>query len=183
MAKNILNTQQQKDAFDRNANDYKLWFGKARALHFSAKELFKIYQKTLDELMKKSGISEVPISLEISDQVLLLEGFAIECLLKGLYLADGAILAVDGKIKKDSHNLLRWCEKVNIELDNREREIISTLSLVIVSYGRYPVPINNLINPLEKSKEFGYKPRLIWSHNDLVLIDNLIISILGERDT
>jgi hypothetical protein len=40
--KNILTSQQQKDDFDRVANDYKNWFRTASALHFSAKELFEI---------------------------------------------------------------------------------------------------------------------------------------------
>ena len=181
--KNILTVQQQKDDFDRIANDFKHWFQKARSLHFSAKELFKIYEKTLKE-MQKNERGSVPISFFISDQVLLLEGFAIECLLKGLYIADGEKIAEDGKLRnslaRKSHKLLSWCNLTNIELNDRQKELFKTLSLVITSYGRYPVPMKYENNPLEKTKERGYKPRYIWSYDDMVLIDNFIISILGE---
>lgn len=180
--KNILTVQEQKNDFDRMANDYKQWFQKARALHFSAKELFKIYDNTRKDMMEHDG-GNVPISFFISDQVLLLEGFAIECLLKGLYIADGKKLASDGKIinpVRKSHDLIRWCDLTNASLNDRERILFETLSLLITSYGRYPVPMKYADNPLEKTKERGYKPRYVWSHDDMILIDNFIISILGE---
>jgi hypothetical protein len=181
--KNILTVQQQKDDFDQNANNFKSWFSKAAALHYSAKELFKIYDNTRKE-MQQNGSGSVPISFFISDQVLLLEGFAIECSLKGLYIADGGKIAEDGKIKnslaKKSHKLLSWCELTNTELNDREKILFKTLSLIIASYGRYPVPMKYEDNPLERTKEQGYKPRYIWSHDDIVLIDNFIISILWE---
>jgi hypothetical protein len=115
--------------------------------------------------------------------VLLLEGFSIECLLKGLYIADDNELAINGKINnpiRKSHDLISWCRLTDTTLNEREKALFETLSLVITSYGRYPVPMKFTDNPLEKTEEKGYKPRYIWFHDDMILIDNFIISVLGE---
>ncbi len=108
--KNILTDQQQRDDFDKIANNSKSWFIKTRSLHLAAKRLFEIYKNTISDLEKKtSGIT--PISINFIDQVLLLEGFAIECLLKGLYVADGKQISKNGILEKltpkKHHNLIK----------------------------------------------------------------------------
>jgi hypothetical protein len=77
--------------------------------------------------------------------------------------------------------LLGWCKKNDVELNDREEGILRMLSLVMTSYGRYPVPMRYEANPRERTKETGYSPLYAWSHNDLVLIDNIIISIIGDE--
>lgn len=181
--KNILSEKQQIDSFDQAANDYKNWFRKARSLHFSARELFKIYTRDLNNI-KRNEEDIAPISMFIGDQILLLEGFSIECVLKWLYVGDGNKISENGKIKKISnkpHDLLERCKITNTDLNDNEEKIFKTLSLIIVSYGRYPIPFKYSENPLTKTKERGYEPAYMWNHNDMNLINNFIISILGEE--
>jgi hypothetical protein len=184
--KNILTDEEQKEDFDRIANNYENWFNKARALHFSAKELFKVYDNTLRKT-QKSKIGKVQISFFIGEQVLLLEGFAMECAFKGLYVDKAGKISENGKINienhgKGVHNLVNLAKLADVykDLDNKDKEILETLSLIIISYGCYPTPINYLVNPLKKTIETGFKPRYSWSDNDLIRIDGLITSIIGD---
>lgn len=179
--KNLLTTQQQKNDFDKMANDYKNWFRKTRAHHLSAKKLFKSYKNSLKE-MQKNGTGKVPTSFWLSDPMLLLEGFAIETLLKGLYLVDGGKLSQDGKLLplSKSHDLATWCKRTNTAIDSKEENLFKFLTLIIKSYGRYPVPLHYEINPYIKKAKVGYTQRYTWSHNDMVLIDDFIISIIGN---
>lgn len=182
--KNLLTTQEQKDDFDSITNDYKKWFDKTRSLHKSAKILFDTYKKTLHEMQKSGKSKKVPTTFFISDQVLILEGFAIENLLKGTYVMDGGILAKDGKLEKiaKTHDLIKLCKITNSTLNEKEKKLFELLSIIITSYGRYPIPLHYQINPLKKTNK-GYNPRYQWSHDDMVLIDNFIISFLGEDNT
>lgn len=181
--KNILTEKEQIDDFDKTANNSNAWFTKTRSLHLAAKKLFEIYKNTVSNLQKEtSGIA--PISINFIDQVLLLEGFAIECLLKGLYVADGNKISKNGELKKITskkhHDLIELCNINNVDLDDREKSIIETLSLMVISYGRYPTPIKYSVNPRTYDKENGYSPIYIFHYDDLVLIDNLIISVIGD---
>jgi len=47
-------------------------------------------------------------------------------------------------------------------------------------YGRYPIPFNYGVNPLKRTKELGYESRYECSHDDIILIDNFITSIIGN---
>jgi len=181
--KNILSMQQQKDDFDRQANNYICWFRKANALRLSANILLRQYLECFKSL-KELKCTKAPASLFIHEQALLLEGFALECALKGIYIADGGIIAKDGKIIKvvsNQHNLSSWCVKTKTQLSDREKVIIKTLSLIITSYGRYPVPVSFSKNQRIRTKEYGYKPLYMWHHDDFVFVDSLITSLIGEE--
>ncbi|MCX6823865.1 MAG: hypothetical protein NT085_01965 [candidate division SR1 bacterium] len=182
--KNILTDQEQKERFDRAGNDSKNRFRKTRALHFSAKKLFDIYRKAVDETIKmKSGVTgKATNAMYIIDQVILLEGFAIECLLKGLYVCDGNKIVENGKLIKTSHNLLRRCELTKIEVDKGDKERLEILSLAIISYGRYPIANKYEKNPLIRTIKFGYKPTYIRHYDYMIQIENFIIGILGDDE-
>jgi len=177
--RNILTVQEQKFDFDRAGNDPLCWYRMAQSLHASARILFKKYKEVCIEMNKvKEGIA--PIEIFINEQSLLLEGFALEAALKGLFAEQGGTIAKDGKIIiKKSHLLIYWCEQTSIVPDTEEKKILTILSLLITSYGRYPIPDYYLKKSLERTIEKGFTPRYIWQDKYYEIINDFIENKIG----
>ncbi|WP_103864809.1 hypothetical protein [Aquimarina sp. I32.4] len=71
-------------------------------------------------------------------------GFSIENLLKGLLIAENYELISNGKISPEistKHDLVQLSEKVeSIDFNEKEIELLKTLSEAIPYWGRYPIP-------------------------------------------
>ena len=72
----------------------------------------------------------------------MLYGFAIENALKGLIIAKGGASVSEKKIdpKIKTHNLVSLATDAGIALDDNEREVLATISMLAEWAGRYPVP-------------------------------------------
>lgn len=74
----------------------------------------------------------------------LLMGYAIENLLKGIYLAQHPEKFDPDKRNNwiKSHDLEKWCvNKCKIQIDERERNWLKKLQRIVLWQGKYPVPL------------------------------------------
>ena len=168
-----MNVLQQNDIanFDQTANNAKLWFMRAEDLHTAA-----IVLREKATSLNSKPESESPVPFEalhyagIIFQSVMLQGFAIEVLLKAYYIAQGKTVSENGEysiptIKHDAHNLPSIADGVGFNLLATEREILTRLSLVVSSYGRYPITKNWQQNPMTEDKQ-GVPHRSHWNNDD-----------------
>jgi hypothetical protein len=127
--------------FDRRCNSASGWFEKADDLLFSSKIL-----------RDKCGfLNTLPADIFAGDSKILwvinmLRAMAIECLLKGIWLLSGEILAEDGKFKgipdANNHELkslaTKVSKKIGLNFSEEEFILLDRLSYCI-TFGRYPV--------------------------------------------
>lgn len=71
----------------------------------------------------------------------LLIGYAIECLLKARWLADGHQMVVNGRLEgpKGNHRLKELADAVGVSLNDRERDALDRLSAIVRFAARYPI--------------------------------------------
>ena len=130
--------------FDRQCNRASDWFGKADDLLLSSKILCD----------KCGFLNTRPDDIFAGDSNILwvinmLRAMAIECLLKGVWLLSGEILAEDGKFRgipgANNHKLLSLAEKVAEKIDlnfSKEECILLDRLSYCITFGRYPVQKN-----------------------------------------
>jgi hypothetical protein len=176
--------QDDKDAFDLAGNSLDAWLECAERSFISSEVL-------LEKHIAVSGDGYIPEDPEQVEQVLkywgilfnsaMLLGFSLEALLKAYWLNKGNTLARDGKYKldsgaKDNHNLPALAESMAYPLTPQEKEVLSRLSLIVSSYGRYPVTRHHGHNPLQDDGD-GSQFRLEWNGEDHELVKTLIIRL------
>lgn len=116
----------------------------------------------------------------------MLQGFAIEVLLKAYWLTQGNRLGDDGMysvptLKRDVHKLDLIADAVGYEdISPVEREVLVRLSLFVSSYGRYPVTMRWQQTPLRPDAS-GVPHRISWSNDDHTIAEALIQRL--KRDT
>jgi hypothetical protein len=127
--------------FDRKCNRASNWFDKADDLLFSSKILCD----------RCGFLNTQPDDIFAGDSKILwvinmLRAMAIECLLKGVWLLSGEILAEDGKFKgipgANNHKLLSLSKKVSEKIDlkfSKEECILLDRLSYCITFGRYPV--------------------------------------------
>lgn len=75
----------------------------------------------------------------------LLLGYALESILKGLWVAHGHVLATDGRLTPirgvGEHDLLALTRAVGVKVSAAERGLIHRLSYWVKVAGRYPIPV------------------------------------------
>ncbi len=116
-------------------------------------EVANSLQETAEIL--KSAREEYSNYTKIIWHELMIWGFCLENLLKGLYSKKQAAgllknhqakpLNNDGKLssKKRDHNLEIWCQRAEVSnfKSTEQKRILHNLTQIIVHHGRYPVPI------------------------------------------
>lgn len=121
------------------------------------------------------------IKLSYISICMMLYGYSLECLLKGIYLVNN-YGELDRKIK--SHNLIdifnfantQLSDEDKISLNDKEHYLLERLSTFTIWAGKYPLPLNfEELMPCE-SPSGGYIP---LSHSNLS--DNELINVLYER--
>ena len=104
----------------------------------------------------KSARSEYSNYVDIIWHELMIWGFCLENLLKGLYSKKQAAgllndeqakpLIKDGKLssKKRDHNLKNWCQRAEVYnfKGMEQKRILRNLTQIIIHHGRYPAPTN-----------------------------------------
>jgi hypothetical protein len=82
---------------------------------------------------------------------ILLSGFALENLIKGLLVAKNPTLVSSGTLNRDlkSHNLVTLASMVNwIKLTKKEMSVLKIAQEALPYWGRYPIPLN--LNEIRK---------------------------------
>lgn len=101
-----------------------------------------------DTLLKSAAVlwperNRIPHSVWVA---LMLRGYAVENLLKGLWLQAGKPLSADGKLMRvpsvTDHDLLALYKKLGNDATAVRRDMLRSLANAIRHLGRYPIPTN-----------------------------------------
>ncbi len=143
--------------YDRTGNTPTAWILAAGSLQAAAR-ILKAHRDLFDPSQLKVG-DNVPDEGKVLFPELMLRGFAVECMLKALWLKRGNKLAVGGKyvgIKgAANHNLLQLSDKVGLHVNERERDVLKRLSNIMISTGRYPIPTDWSARRIQKLRGGG----------------------------
>lgn len=108
----------------------------------------------------------VPDGGKILFPELMLRGFAVECLLKGLYVKARNTLASGGKyvgVKgAGDHNLLQLAIAVRFALTPPQKDVLKRLSIIMVGAGRYPITKDWSLRKIQKAFRGGKGPQDFW---------------------
>ena len=122
------------------------WLTLAEELGDSAETLWRIESKSrrIEAASLANGGQDLRQISAISRPYILLTGFAIENLLKGLLVASDRSLIAAGRLHADlnSHHLLTLTEKIpDVSLSATEIEYCRIAQEAIPYWGRYPIPL------------------------------------------
>lgn len=120
------------DLFELEANEELFWIYSASSLWTAANILLE------KEKQRKhvSGILE-PHLLHVS---IMLVGFAIENLIKGVIAKEEGILKGKHEIKEPHHDLVKLFRKIQFPLSLDEEKVVLVVKEYIMWAGRYPIP-------------------------------------------
>ncbi|HEY4343246.1 MAG TPA: hypothetical protein VGN05_02785, partial [Parvibaculum sp.] len=132
------------------------WLVQSVGLHKAAEKLMKVQD------------GEVPLIVE-TPIALMLGGYAIETMLKGVIVEEGDDSAVPSPAAKKaqeflpkSHDLQRLAEKAQLPIDDSDRMTLGELTKYVLWGGRYPIPLvpNGYVLPLVFAEALGISP--LW---------------------
>jgi hypothetical protein len=155
----------QKEEFNRNGNMPLAWEMTADNLLVSA-DILKAEREKI-ELSEISAGSLIPPSFVTLSVELMLRGFAVECLFKGIWLARGNKIAENGKFKgipgiKKTHDLVNIAEKIGFPLSSNEKDILIRLTTYATGGGRYPISTSYEKSKIRKWDDGSIHPPSIW---------------------
>jgi hypothetical protein len=134
-------------SYTRMGNDFRTWAGSASHL-FGASIVLRREQENEERrvLEASTAAGVVSVALNTGGAQRLLTAFALEALLKAVWLKSGRELVRDGRYaglpceqKKKWHDLAAICDDAGVSLTPSEREVLLRLSDCSRYQGRYPV--------------------------------------------
>jgi hypothetical protein len=121
------------------------WAWKSEELITAALVLSRHREETRTELLRTGIQSSLP---DIFLAALVLWGFAIECLLKAVYVSAGNSLLEGKRLKSKAHDLEQLAGAASVTLSQDEVSVLRELSVILVSIGRYPTGLTAEKSPM-----------------------------------
>jgi len=176
---------EQIKRYDKTGNTSAAWILAADSLQAAAR-ILKTHRDRFDPMQLKVG-DNVPDEGKILFPELMLTGFAVECLLKALWLKHGNKLAVRGKyvgVKGAAdHALLQLADTVGLHLNRRARDVLKRLAIIMTSGGRYPIPRDWSARRIQKLRGGGKGIPEFWQHpTDDQTIEGVVAALEKELD-
>ena len=127
--------------FHRRATWPRVWLGQAQDLRLAARLLWHAHEQEFEKVTS-AGRAE---TLGLGEIALMLMGFALEVLFKGILVARDPSLAGEGRLNGSlkSHDLIALREAVGLDLPAHEAQLLERLSEAAIWMGRYPVPVRS----------------------------------------
>lgn len=174
----MLSADAQIKNFDEVGNLPVTWYLSADSL-LAAAGFLKAHRDSYSPFEVKVGES-IPDEGKILFPEIMLKGFAIECLLKALWLKRGNSLAVAGKYigipNAADHKLLQLSTAVKISMSTVEKDMLKRLSIIMVSVGRYPIARNWSATQLGEAG-----PPTYWSSpSDDLTLEGIVTSLKAQ---
>lgn len=150
------------------------WRSKAKELKRGAKVLFAEAKKDI-EILKQEAEEVLPPSFpkDIFFVSVMLAGFSIENMIKGIIVIDHPEYLKGGKIKGiTNHDILKLFGLAELMLSDEEEKLCNLLILGISWFGRYPIP-KRKEDELSRVKvgynefETGYDDLFARLHNEM----------------
>jgi len=176
---------EQIKLYDRTGNTSAAWILAGDSLQAAAR-ILKAHRDRFDPTQLNVG-DNVPDEGKALFPELMLKGFAVECLLKALWLKRGNKLAVGGKyvgVKGAAdHDLLKLADTVGLHLNRKARDILKRLSIIMTSGGRYPIPRDWSARRIQKLRGGGKGIPEFWqSPTDDQTLDGVVAALEQELD-
>jgi hypothetical protein len=137
----VLSDDRQIEEYDKVGNDHNAWASSADGL-LAASRLLRTLRTTFD--LESVAVGEaIPDEGRIHPADLMLRGFAVECLLKALWVKQGGTICIDGKYVgvtgAGDHDLLQLCDANKLSFTDHQRDVLKRLFIFMTSVGRYPI--------------------------------------------
>jgi hypothetical protein len=137
----VLSDIWQLKQYHAVGNDHRAWILSAEDL-LAASRLLRKLRNAFD--IESVGVGDdIPDEGRIHPVELMLRGFAVECLLKALWLKRGEKICVNGKYvgvkKAGDHALPQLWDANNLSFTVHQRDVLKRLSIFMTSVGRYPI--------------------------------------------
>jgi hypothetical protein len=148
-----------------------------------------ILQEKVEEFYKNHDKNSVGES--VMGPYYMLTGFAMECLLKGIIVANGERVLKNGKIKfidsGNQHDLIKLADKAGVIYNSVERRMLKLLTENAEWAGRYPTPQrwDQECKKIEPS-HYGVTMESItepYSNHDIPIIDRLYYRVKGVLES
>jgi hypothetical protein len=161
----VLSDDWQLEQYQRAGNDHNAWASSAGDL-LAASRLLRKLRGAFD--VESVGIGDaIPDEGRVHPTELMLRGFAVECLLKAVWVRRGGTVCVDGKyvgVKgANDHDLVQLCDANGLSFTEPERNVLKRLSLFTTSVGRYPVPKRWSDTRIQRTPGGGKGSPTYWS--------------------
>ncbi len=115
------------------------WLFSSMSLKRAANVLWCQVQKDYEAVLNSDHDK---LSQSISSTLLLVLGYCIENLIKGLCIQKEGAFNAKGEFRFKNHKLLDLLEKVDIHLSDKEIELTERLEQFIIWAGKYPGPLD-----------------------------------------
>ena len=159
------------ESFNRAANDAELWRLRGLDLHTAAEVL---RQKALESMhqadwpnlsLNDPGIADCFKYAGLLFQAAMVQGFAVECLLKCFWITQGNPVAADGEykiaaIKKENHDLVQIAAAVGFTVSAEESVALEKLSVFARSFGRTQLRRSGRSNGWSRTNSESTRARL-----------------------
>ena len=127
----MLSDDWQLEQYQLVGNDHNAWALSAEDL-LAASRLLRKLRSTFD--IESLGVGDaIPDEGRVHPTDLMLRGFAVECLLKALWVKRGGTVCVDGRYEgvkgANDHNLVQLCDANGLSFNGAERDVLKRLSL------------------------------------------------------
>lgn len=132
-------TGRPRERFEGLARSAPHWRMTATELRMSADLVGDRFAEAVGNLLKGREPGQY---LHVGASFLMLAGFAIEALLKGVLIARDPTAVSDGGLPRWllTHNLASLMKRANVPLTEDETELVQRLAEAVQWRGRYPVP-------------------------------------------
>ena len=129
----------RRERFEGFARSATRWLTAATELRMSADLVGDRFAEAVGNLLKGREPGQY---LHVGAAFLMLAGFAIEALLKGIVIARDPSTVSDGRFPKWllNHDLARLMKRANVSLTEDEAQLVRRLAEAVQWRGRYPVP-------------------------------------------
>lgn len=177
----------QIKSFSQMANDYTFWEWTANALLVSAGVLKREGERALHS-HKGASFPRVVSPEELTKEVeWMLQAFAIECLLKGLFVKGGHKIVKNGEYKGvpnvGDHDLVNLAKNVIGNMSKKHNDALRKLGLIGKSIGRYPIAKKSGdLKFSEEENDVGYDDSVLITNKEQSLIDTFTSELLRKLE-
>lgn len=131
-----------RQRFDDHAMEPLAWVFTARNLRRAATALYVRFESEAERLSDESRNLAAPKDFHLIGPILLLAGFAIENLLKGILVRNTPGLISGGDLPQNllTHDLVKLSQGTQVHVSAEERQLLEELTENSIWMGRYPIP-------------------------------------------
>jgi hypothetical protein len=174
-----------KDMFDKTAKEPIVWLIQAKRLKLAAEIIYLEMGKGIQAVQTQANPTETDfLKSWLSPIYLMLLGYSLECMLKGIYIKYKKDSINDGQLERwpgNGHGLDTLVDAINAipELENKiglvrsETHFLHRLTEYTVWAGKYPVPKNFKDNMPRETPDGGAAPLTYMSSKDQSLFEVL----------